>query len=291
MCKQYSVGGNFLRKNQRKSTIISFAIIACLFMTLLGTVNAIINGQPDGEEHPYVCVFAVGYQNDPLDPADDIVLWAGTGILISPTIVLTAGHNLDAPPGVDINVRFEPDGSIFPPFGFGGISGTGYIHPDYSIGESRTLKDWISHDVGIIVLDVPAPVTEYGVLPTEGLVDTLPMKSDVDLVGYGFQRQIKGDHGPPYWDFSSALVRTYAHAQLITSKHKWGDEFIKTTQNPAKGKGGICFGDSGGPVLVGGTDTIIGVISWATNNNAKGVAYSSRIDTADVLAFINNFLP
>ena len=260
-------------------------------MTLFSTVNAIINGQPDEENHPYVCVFAVGYQGDPLDPTDDVVLWAGTGILISPTIVLTAGHNLNAPPGVDINVRFESDASIFPPFGFGGISGTGHIHPDYSIGESPTLKDWISHDVGIIVLDEAAPVTEYGVLSTEGLVDTLPMKSEVDLVGYGFQNQIKGDYGPPYWNFSSALVRTYAHAELMTSKHKWSEEFIKTTQNPAEGKGGFCQGDSGGPVLVGGTDTIIGVISWGTNKNAMGVGYSSRIDTTDILAFINSFLP
>ena len=93
-----------------------------------------------------------------------------------------------------------------------------------------------------------------------------------------------------WFNYHSARARTYAHAQLMTSKHKWSDEFIKTTQNPAKGKGGICFGDSGGPVLVGGTDTIIGVVSWGTNANVMGVGYSSRIDTADVLAFINSFL-
>jgi hypothetical protein len=33
---------------------------------------------------------------------------------------------------------------------------------------------------------------------------------------------------------------------LIASKHKNSGEFIKITANPAQGKGGVSFGDSGG---------------------------------------------
>ena len=74
----------------------------------------------------------------------------------------------------------------------------------------------------------------------------------------------------------------YAPAELITSNHKWNDEFLKTTANPSKDKGGTCFGDSGGPVLVGDTNIVIGVTSWGTNYPCKGVSYASRIDTVDI---------
>ncbi|HEY2905999.1 MAG TPA: trypsin-like serine protease, partial [Vicinamibacterales bacterium] len=65
-------------------------------------------------------------------------------------------------------------------------------------------------------------------------------------------------------------------------------EFIKLTANPAQGKGGTCFGDSGGPDLLGGTDIVLGVNSFVTNTNCAGVTYSQRVDLADILAFISS---
>ena len=58
------------------------------------------------------------------------------------------------------------------------------------------------------------------------------------------------------------------------------------TANPSQGRGGTCFGDSGGPILLG--DTILGVNSFVNNDNCAGVTYSYRIDTAEALAFINS---
>jgi len=69
-----------------------------------------------------------------------------------------------------------------------------------------------------------------------------------------------------------------------------GRPLIKLSANPAQGKGGICFGDSGGPDLLGGTDTVLAVNSFVTNANCAGVTYSQRVDLPDILAFIGQFL-
>lgn len=62
------------------------------------------------------------------------------------------------------------------------------------------------------------------------------------------------------------------------------------TANAGKGKGGTTFGDSGDPVLLGGTNVVLGVNSCVTNANCDGATYSNRIDIQDILDWINGFL-
>jgi hypothetical protein len=50
--------------------------------------------------------------------------------------------------------------------------------------------------------------------------------------------------------------------------------------------GGTCFGDSGGPDLLGGTNIVLAVNSYVTNGNCTGVTYSNRVDLPDILSFI-----
>ena len=66
--------------------------------------------------------------------------------------------------------------------------------------------------------------------------------------------------------------------------------FLKLTANPAQGKGGTCFGDSGGPDLLGDTNIILGVNSFVTNGNCAGVTFSERIDIPEILEWIESFL-
>jgi hypothetical protein len=67
-------------------------------------------------------------------------------------------------------------------------------------------------------------------------------------------------------------------------------EFVRVTANPGQGKGGICFGDSGGPVLTNEGSTVLAVNSYVTNNNCAGVTYSQRVDIPEVLDWIESFL-
>ena len=69
--------------------------VAAVLAMLLGTTAntyAITNGQPDGDVHPYVglLVFDV-YVPD----MGNVPAWRCSGALISPDVVLTAGHCTD----------------------------------------------------------------------------------------------------------------------------------------------------------------------------------------------------
>jgi hypothetical protein len=253
--------------NMHKTTRFRFSTVtataALLMLLILGSAGialAITNGQPDGNAHPYVglVVFDVGG-----GPA-----WRTTGILISPTIVVTAGHGTD---GADAaRVWFDTDLTGNTEYPFGGSTsteGTPYTHPDFCIGCGKGLPAWDTHDVGVVVLDEPVYLSEYAELATEDMV-------------------VRGG-GRPYWQ--GDLIRQFAPSKLIASKHKHGDEFIKLTANPAQGKGGATFGDSGGPVLINGTNTAIAINSYITNYNAAGVTYAHRLDTASVLEWIASF--
>ena len=132
----------------------------------------------------------------------------------------------------------------------------------------------------------PVPVevvSHYASLPSPGLADTLDKKTSVDVVGYGVQEQIVGG-GPPAW--TGPLVRLQAQAHPVSGNFVHSDEFLRLTQNPGGGRGGTCFGDSGGPDLLGGTGTVLSVNSYVTNRNCSGVGYGSRVDIPEVLEWI-----
>jgi len=128
-------------------------------------------------------------------------------------------------------------------------------------------------------------VSRYAQLPTSEQVEGLPIKQRLTVVGYGVQDFVTGG-GPP--QPVAPFTRYFAPVQLVQAGQSVADEFIKISANPSQGKGGICFGDSGGPVLLG--DTILAVNSFVTNGLCRGVTYSYRLDTPDALAFVRSFL-
>ncbi len=221
---------------------------------------------------------------------------AGTGVLISPRIVLTAAHGMttqnalvifDAGP-VTVMVQ---NGQMVVEGVTSAYEGTTIPNPDYAVylNGNYGSPTYSYRDVGIIVLDEAVPtsvVSVYGILPTAGLVDTLPVMTDLTLVGYGVQYHLTPRNLGIKNTWAGYIMRTYADAKLLSNNYAWSDEFIRVTANRGKGQGGISYGDSGGPVFLGNTNIILAVNSYVTNPNCVGETYHSRIDIQQVLDWI-----
>ena len=267
----------------RTIALLTAALLAAFALPASG----ITNGQPDGDDHPYVglAVFDVA------TPDGNVPSHRCSASLLTPTVVLTAGHCTDGTAAARIWFDEIVQGNTEYPFsGSTSYDGTPITNPDFAIAEGNGLPGFAFRDVGVIILSEPVPVevvSQYASLPSAGLVDTLANKTSVDIVGYGVQEQIVGG-GPPTW--TGLRVRLQAESQLVSGHFVHSDEFIKLAQNPGGGSGGTCFGDSGGPDLLGGTDTVLSVNSYVTNTNCGGVGYGSRVDIPEVLEWIEGFL-
>ncbi|PVV82762.1 trypsin-like serine protease [Dehalogenimonas alkenigignens] len=274
--------------NKIAARFASVIIGVFLFMSSAIPAGAIQNGEFDFNEHPYVCL--VVFYDQAGRP-----LWRTTGSLLSPTVVLTAGHGTSGTSTAKVWFLNRITAGSGYPYG-GGINsyaGMPRTIEGYSSQNSGGLPRFDYHDVGLVILNSPVParvVSQYAALPAEGLIDTLPMMSAVDLVGYGVTSQEKGKGIAPADSWLWDRQRNSAPANLVTSNGVLSSEFLKITANPAKNRGGATFGDSGGPVLFAGTNVILGINSFVNNPNCDGVTYAQRLDLPDILDWIHEFL-
>jgi Trypsin len=278
------------------------AVGVVAFGLLLGSAAAVTGGAYDGNNHPYVAL-------------EDNGVFACTGTLLSATVMLTAAHCFsDSTSTLGTNsvtgaalvrVSFDPNLINTPRDSRVWYFGSYYFDPDFALGSGAGLPGFDTHDVAVVIFTstgcsvptaatgitscgpIPAAATDsmYGALPDEGQVDKLPMNQPVDLVGYGVQNFRVGGgpcDGPCKPQQGASGTRFYAQAHLIASSNSLSGEFIKLHAN----KGGICFGDSGGPDLLGGTNTVLAVNSFFPNSLCTGDTYSYRVDTAQALAWI-----
>lgn len=263
----------------RKATPLGLvALVLVLIVALAAPAGAVKNGDLDGEDHPYVGLMVA------LD-ANDNPLWRCSGTLISPTVYLTAGHCTEAP-AVSATIWFDADvESGIPGNGYpfsGDVNGTAYTHPDYDPNA------FFVRDVGVVVLDTPVNMDEYGELPELDELDDLKTrrgKKDVSFtaVGYGLQAI-----NPVFVE--AERVRMVANPNLIqiNTPGFTGDFSILLSNNHATG--GTCFGDSGGPNFLGDSNVVAGVTSFGINGNCAGTGGVFRMDRSWSLDWVNSFL-
>ena len=152
-----------------------------------------------------------------------------------------------------------------------------------------------THDVGILILDQPINLSEYGELPEANLLNSYATQrgrqdTTVTVSGYGLTLRTAANDVHPDISFRERLM---AEANIINLRSALNAGFNVQTQGNGKGRGGTCNGDSGGPVFLGGFESnlIIGVTSFGIGNLlCRGTDFAYRIDQPEVLEWIQSFL-
>ena len=265
-------------KSLRKTITLIAIVVAALF--LVPASQAITDGELDGNGHPAVVLVLMEVNGAPA--------FRCSGTLLSPTIVLTAGH-CAGEPGEFSGIRIFAEANVQtdPTYPFAGGPNT-YEATAWASHPQFTGSAFFLHDVGIIKLANPVPgVSQYGTLPGVNSLDVLKTRrgqQDVTFtaVGYGVQRI-----NPVF--VVAQKVRMVAHPKLNQINGGIVGDYSLLLSNNAS-TGGTCFGDSGGPNFVGTSMVVGGVTSFGLNGTSGGTGGVFRMDRANVQNFINSFI-
>jgi hypothetical protein len=287
----------------RRTMFLLLALIALSALAVTPAL-AITDGKLDGSDHPAVVLIVMDVGGTPA--------FRCSGTLLSPTVVLTAGHCTSNYPDADytgMRVFTESDVQAgightnnYPycgPLGHCVEATAWFAHPLFTTGP------FVLHDVGVVILQAPGVVldpSKYGALPTVNQLDALKTQrgqQDVTFtaVGYGLQESFPD---PAMFHATNVKVRYEAFPKLLQiNVPGYTGDFSMLLSNNAH-TGGTCFGDSGGPNFVGSpaaknkpnteTRIVAGVTSFGKNGNCAGTGGVFRMDRQNVLDFVQDFL-
>jgi len=251
----------------RKTRRLLLTALLAAGLSLASPAGAIIDGAPDGNAHPYVA--AVG-------PAAPLM---ASGVLISPTVVLTAAHVAARRlgPGA-VSITFDPVADESATW----YTGTAHLHPAWN---PQRADD--PHDLAVVVLDSPVVGVTPAALPTAGMFDTWTRAdlrgADFELVGYGISRLLGGANGggAPFPDFASAGIRRVADQDVTSLTKAW-----LTYLRPG---GTSCAGDSGGPLVLSGPE-VVAAVTVRGDAACKSQTRGLRVDTPSARAFLASYV-
>jgi hypothetical protein len=195
-----------------------------------------------------------------------------SGALVAPRVFLTAGHCtawLSSPSvWVSLDTALDPAGWTL-------RRGTAFTDPAF--GHDRAE----SHDLAVVLLDEPVAGVAPLALPTAGLLDGTSLRgASLTVVGYGFHARATGG-GPPRFLYDGLRRVATAPVSALTATT------VKLKTGGPTGEGGLCYGDSGGPQLLGST-----FVALTSSGDAAcaGMGAGYRLDTPSARAFLGAFL-
>lgn len=305
-------------------------LLAAMLGSLLGSTvpaHALINGQPDNGAHPMVgeLLFYLPDENDPR--FDDPGAWGScTGTLVDADTVVTAGHctygvgrdrastlaggrsgsgGTDAwftlSESNDIADVVPPAQDYAPDDNAGRYAATvaaldasadwhratAIPHSGYvDIAHAQDVSQIPFHDLGVLELHGGLAAPVYGRLPAAGLLDDVAKGTpgaSFTVVGYGLT-----EAGPnPERGVDARRTATVA---LMNLNGVNGVGLGEASEFSKPSTGGVCSGDSGGPIFQGDTTVITAVVSFTTDSTCSGVTGGYRLDQPDDLTFLGTYV-
>ena len=226
--------------------------------------TAITNGTLDGNGHP-----AVGGLVSPTQYSDSTWIYC-SGTLISPTVFLTAAHcGTDGERvAVTFDSEYEDGDEVY--------YGTFHADPLYPGAQSD------AHDIAVVEFAESITGINPAQLPGAYSLSALPRDQIFTSVGYGAYEVTNEPGGHRYLYDDRRMV---AIGQLNAINKTW----LRISMNASTGDGGTCYGDSGGPNFLGGTEIIAAItITGDAVCRATNVVY--RLDTDSARAFLGDFV-
>jgi hypothetical protein len=273
-----------------KRITIALVLTLVLVLGMVGVASAITDGELDGDGHPHVVLLLMETESG--------LRYRCSATLLSPTVVLTAGHCTSnygyiEEEGDYVAMRVFTESDVdngdnnYPLAGPNSVEAVSWAaHPLYDTAP------FYVHDVGVVILAEPIYLDAYGVLPQVDQLDVLKTKrgqqdTTFTAVGYGLQASFPDAAS---WKDVANRVRMVAYPKLIQiNVPGYTGDFSMLLSNNHK-TGGTCFGDSGGPNFLNDTNIVAGVTSFGKNGNCAGTGGVFRMDRQDVLDFVNSYL-
>jgi hypothetical protein len=233
-----------------------------------------------------------------------------TGELLSPTVVLTAGHCTDNEAGgvmahariwfqQGVGVNYDPATQHDPVTGYpDSCSGTGGDQLGILCATSGEMYNYgfanfagfpNIHDVGIVILDQPIAMTEYATLAAPQTLDALIKArgtKDVTFTVSGYGVSWQSGNGLYAISFRERLM---AESRLTNLVSHTTDGYNLQLNGNGDDRGGSCSGDSGGPVFYpADSNQVVAVTSFGMNAGCRGGGWYYRTDRREVIDWINS---
>ena len=290
-----------------RKLIVLLALAVGVFATSVLPAGAITGNSVDDTEHPFVGLVVFYDEQGQYSHRC-------SGSLLTPTVFLTAGHcttdffgstatarvyfqqdagaNYDPQTGIDSVTGYPEDCS---PGTLGVTCATSDELYDYDYATSgppwREFPD--IRDVGLVILDQPINLSEYGALAADRMLDELASKrgqkeTTFTLSGYGLTEANPAHVVDP-------RERLMAKSRLTSLRSALTDGYSVGLSGNGDDEGGACFGDSGGPVFYGGfsSNAIVALSGWflGPRQVCTGNAYYYRTDRQEVIDWILDTVP